>query len=342
MKEYDVIIIGAGPAGSAAAKVLSQSDLKYAVIDKAKFPRDKLCGGGLTYKSTKKLNTLGLKFSDISNKKEDKVRLMAKRVDRIMPLYNSIYMIDRNEFDFNNIKQGTKNNFYDNQKIISISNNIITTNKNKFKYKYLIYADGVNGLSRKLISIRKFGFCLEYTVDKELKDTIFDFSAIPNGYGWVFPKIGHTVIGVGAFNTKKYDYIKYLLEFAKNNNIDIDKSKIKGFPIPLFDENIYKNSVINNNQIIVGDAASLVDSISGEGIYYALSSGKAAAESIINAIKENKDLKEEYFNKTKDIIILLKKSKTLSKLLYSKMGIFFIRLGLSNKHLIKKIHNLFG
>ena len=59
---YDIIIVGGGPAGSAAAKIFKDNSINFCVIDKSKFPREKLCGGGLTNKSTLLLKKLDLKI----------------------------------------------------------------------------------------------------------------------------------------------------------------------------------------------------------------------------------------------------------------------------------------
>lgn len=62
MKKYDVIIIGAGPAGIAAAKTLKKVNINFCIIEKNKFPREKLCGGGLTHKSINLINYLNMKI----------------------------------------------------------------------------------------------------------------------------------------------------------------------------------------------------------------------------------------------------------------------------------------
>ena len=93
---------------------------------------------------------------------------------------------------------------------------------------------------------------------------------------------------------------------------------------------------------MVGDSASLVDQVSGEGIYYALASGKIAAESIVYCLNNNDMIKKLYFKNTKNIYKDLKKRKFFSKLLYSKYGSFFIKIGLSNKIFIKILNKMFG
>ncbi len=177
---------------------------------------------------------------------------------------------------------------------------------------------------------------------KITNETILDFCAIEDGYGWIFPKEKITTIGLGNYNGKKCEYIELLCDFAKKYNFDIDKNDIKGYHIPLYSKEIYKNSVINNNIVLVGDAASLVDPISGEGIYYALISGTYAAKSIIEVIKNNGDLKKFYFEKTKNLSSSLDKRLKLAKFLYSKMGNVYIKIGLSNKKITEKIKIIFG
>jgi len=341
MKKYDVIIIGAGPAGVAAAKILNKNNINFCIIDKAKFPRQKLCGGGLTNKSIKLLKKLDFSINNISSKNTEIVEIVGKSIKKEIKLDNNIVMVDRIEFDNNNLKQVANNTLFKNEFIIDISNNVLTTNENKYEFKYIIFADGVNGYSRKLIENRAFGFCVEYNSEKLTDKTILDFTSINRGYGWIFPKKDHTTIGLGNFNTKKEDYIKLLVKFAEKYNFEIDKTKIKGYHIPLYSKDIYEKSVIDN-KIIVGDAASLVDPISGEGIYYALASGMYAAESIIEVLNNNGNLKEIYFKKTNNLHNSLEKRLKASKLLYSVLGPKLIKMGLNNEKIVNKLKRIFG
>ena len=89
-----------------------------------------------------------------------------------MKLVNNIIMTNRVEFDENNFRQVTKI-VYENETIIDISDNVIVTNNDKYHFKYLIFADGVNGYSRKLINNRKFGFCVEYN-DSKLTGSVIE------------------------------------------------------------------------------------------------------------------------------------------------------------------------
>ena len=342
MKKYNVIIVGCGPAGAAAAKILKNNNINYCIIEKNKFPREKLCGGALSNKTQLLLNELNFNIETINKKEITEVDFVTKKINYNMNLINSITMIDRLEFDYNNLKQIKDKNIYYSENIIKIEDNMLTTNKDLYKFKYIIFADGVNGYSRKLIKNREFGFCVEYNSNININKTILDFEAIKSGYGWIFQKSNHTTIGLGKFNDKKVDYVELLLSFAKKYNLNIEKDKIKGHFIPVFSKNVFKKSVIDNKYILVGDSASLVDQVSGEGIYYAIASGKFAAESIIQCLNDNRDLKKIYYRKTKKLYKDLKKRKILSKLLYSKYGPVFIKIGLSNKIFIKVLNKMFG
>ena len=342
MKKYDVIIVGGGPAGVAAAKVLKQNHISFCIIEKEKFPREKLCAGGLTHKSQKLIEKLDLDIQEISVQKCESIQLVSNKRNEKIPLVNPILMVNRTEFDNSNIKQVTENNLFESEKVLRIENDVLITDQERYVFRYIIFADGANGYSRRLISNREFGYFFEYQTNAVLEETIFDFSILPKGYGWVFPKKDHTTVGLGQFSDEKIDYMELFHYFSEKYHLDIEEAKIKGYPIPIYSKKIYKNSVIDNKFVLVGDAASLVDQVSGEGIYYALLSGKAAAESIILCLNYKMQLKDTYFQKTKKMYIELNKRSFLSKLLYSKHKDFFIKLGLSNPLFMRHIHQLFG
>ena len=341
MKKYDVIVVGCGPAGIAAAKVLEKSNLSFCIIEKSKFPRFKLCGGGLTNKSQKILKKLYIKLDTLDSFDCQKVKIVAKDISKEIELENKIIMVDRSEFDYNNFKQINPEHLFTEENITSISENTLTTNKDSYEFKYIIFADGVNGYSKKLIKSHDFAFCIECDVDEKTTETIFDFEAVKDGYCWIFPKKKKTTIGLMSSNKKTPDYLKLLCDFAKKNNFTIDKTNIKGYHIPIFSKETYKKSVIDDKYILVGDAASLVDPVTGEGIYYALVSGMYAAQSIME-VKDDKKLSEIYFEKTKNLYNSLNKRTKASKLLYSNLGNKFIKMGLNSDTIIDKLKRLFG
>ena len=341
MKKYDVIVVGLGPAGVVASKILKENNVNFCVIDKNKFPREKLCGGGLTNKSVKLLKKLDVNIDSKRSYHCNNVLVSSKGISKNVILDNDIIMIDRKEFDYNNVKEIIKEKYLK-EKITNLKDNILTTDKDNYEFKYLIFADGVNGYSRNLINNREFGYCVECRVDEISEQTVLDFEAIIGGYGWVFPKVDHTTIGLGGFDNRKNNYQDLLCAFAKKYNFRIDRKDIRGYPIPVFTKEVYDKSVIDNKYILIGDAASLVDPVSGEGIYYAMLSGKLASESIIECLKDNKNIKDVYFDKTKALCNSLVKRRKASKLLYSSLGYRLIKHGLRSKRVLNKIKRIFG
>ncbi len=341
MQKYDVIIVGAGPAGIAAASVLNKSNINYCIIEKNKFPREKLCGGGLTSKCVNLLDKLGLDYKNIYSVRRKDVELVARNVKAEVKLASGIVMVDRAEFDYNNLKQVIKNNYHEEETITKIDNDVLVTNKDLYKFKYIIFADGVNGFSRKLIKGRKLGFCVEFKSKEKTTKTVFDVGAIKKGYGWIFAKKDHTTIGLGTMKSAKADYQSLLVAFCKKHGFEIQKREIRGYHIPVFSKNIYKQS-IQNNYILVGDAASLVDPIGGEGIYYALLSGMKAAESIIETTSGKQDLKKIYLNKTKGLYKSLNKRLRWSNIIYSKFGMLLLKTCFKNPRLVNKAKRLIG
>lgn len=129
MKKFGVIIVGVGPAGIASAKILKENKINYYIIDKKKFPKNQLCGGGLTNKSLTLLKDLGLDISQCKSFIADNVDVCYGSKTINVPLTNSITMIDRFEFDYNNLKQVVDDNLFEAENILNVENNILTTTK---------------------------------------------------------------------------------------------------------------------------------------------------------------------------------------------------------------------
>jgi len=321
MKEFDIIIIGCGPAGIAAASALLKNNADFCMIEKEKFPRKKLCAGGLTNKSIKLLKEMDLKIDNIIKQKITNVEIDSKSRSRVIPTFNPVIMVDRSEFDNNNLTQikVQNKNIYENEIISHIEENIIVTNRSKYRYKFIIFADGVNGYSRKITNLKGIGFSVEFDIqNRNDKNMVLSFDATKDGYAWIFPKGNYSTVGLVKFKNVKDDYNKLLLDFCKNKNIAVKDEKIGGFPIP--GGYYIKPEVIDDNKIIVGDAAGLVDPITGEGIYYAMLSGKYAAEAIIEKLKNNKVSLANQYNKTiKKVHKDLSRKVLIGKLLNSPL-----------------------
>jgi len=314
--KYDVIVVGAGPAGSTAAKFLCEKGLKVLLIDKSKFPRDKSCGGGIAIRVIKKFSYIeenglidsysygGFAYFSYT---ENKVTLQ-----RNEPIYAAII---RKDFDYGLVKLAIKSGttFIDRKmvkdvKIFKDRAMIILDDGTEFESEIIIGADGVWSIVAKKTGLgqhgKKVGMCLfkEYPMNSKLLDEFFTEKRFGimhhrvqgiNGFGWVIPKKEHLNIGIGEIKSLikpskekinlKEIYNKYIDDLKKNKLIPqkLQIGKVKGAVVPAYPlKKTYSDRII-----LCGDAAGLVNPSTGAGIEYAMISGKIAAEVVYEALK---------------------------------------------------------
>jgi geranylgeranyl reductase family protein len=293
---YDVIIAGAGPAGSVLAYLLTQHGLSVRVIEKARMPRYKTCGGGLTFKAIQNLPF------DVSPTYEVKatggIMAYAGREMVRLELERPIaWLVMRDHFDHYLIQQAVQSgaDFSDGLTVKgyeTVETGIkVYTTKGSFKSNLLVGADGVNSIisrSAGLLPHRKLGIAIEVELvvpDSVLQEqgayATFDFGALSYGYGWIFPKSDHLSVGVYHARLGKAANIKQDLQNYIKMNPILNENKpisIRGHHIP---QGGQKQRLNNGRVILVGDAANLADSWLGEGLYYAMKSANIAANVIV-------------------------------------------------------------
>lgn len=363
-KNYDVIVVGGGPAGSTAAYQLNKLGYKVILLEKKEFPRQKLCGGLITQKSLNiVLDIFDFSLSDL--KAEGIIDYISKSYqvyykDNLISsnyLKDEFNLVKRIEFDnylFNLVKQaGVK--VIDGVKVTDINfatNTVKTELGQKYSSRYIIGADGANSIIRNKIINKKDLSKKDYLkknqamtietdvprelIDQNIKKPALYFGIINWGYGWVFPKSDTITIGIGGLKNKNKDFKDIFDNFLKILNLPNLSHDIKGWPLPFgnfLKEPIYKST------FLIGDAANLVDSLTGEGIYYALKSAQIAAEVIDKKETENLDHITEYKKRINNKIInKLNKSKFYRTLLWSPpefLQNIFVRIG--SKYLHRKI-----
>jgi geranylgeranyl reductase family protein len=299
---YDVCVIGAGPAGCSAAYQLSQNGLSVLLIDKSEFPRIKPCAGGITIKSIQALPYA--------------ITPVIKRICRNIVIGNGqtkktlfssksplCAMTIRSEFDAfclqKTIERGAA--FEVHSKIVSIETTghhiEIKTSRSVIFAKYLLGADGVNSTVRKLTNVfsdLKKATAVEgkvYLSESQMPDLEIDFGYVKNGYGWIFPKHDHVNIGLYSYSPNEKLGRSRLEEYAKAKFPEYNLKEIEGFQMGI---NTQKYIPKSPNIFLIGDAAGLVDSLLGEGIFNALKSGQLVAEAIINATKDGSSALQNY------------------------------------------------
>ncbi len=321
---FDVVIIGAGPAGTAAAFDLLVKGLKVLVLDKYEFPRKKACAGGITPKA---YHLFKYDISSLIKRECRSVKINSpdKKSFYIKDKNTLCYMVKREDLDlfsFNRVMEKGVD-FQVVKKIESIIQTPsfveINTRGQVIKALYLIGADGANSTVRRLVFKSRFyknQFALEADVRMDRPDRYqmeFDFSRSKNGYYWIFPKDDHVNIGVYSVDSNVGLQTKQLFEYADQRLYSTRLESIKGYPVCTRGFN-YKSD--SNRILLAGDAAGLAEPLLGEGIYFAVKSGQMAARAILECGGLSLSAGSRYHKKLKEIQMDLRIHELGSKLLY--------------------------
>ena len=365
--KYDVIVVGGGPAGSTAAFLLSQNGYEVLLIDKAKFPRKKLCGGLITAKT---LNLIQ-KIFDVSLDELENYDVIDYVSDSYQIYFKDKYITKNHlEGKFHLVKRDVYDNYLlktvkqkgvevlENTKVtdIDFKKNIIKTAEDKkFQSDYIIAADGVNSIIKnKILDERNLknnsyivnnkAMTLETEVSKaklsfDIDGPILYFGVINWGYGWIFPKKDTAIVGLGGLTNHNKDLKEDFKKYLKLLRLDKYSLDIKGWPLPFgnyLDRPSYKNT------FLVGDAANLVDPLTGEGLCYAHKSAQIVSQVIIENQKDTKNISNLYNERiNEEIINKLKKAKFYRSILWSSPKIVYrILVSLGAKYFHKKITNI--
>ena len=332
MREYDVIAIGAGPAGATAAALVAGSDIHTLLIEKELLPRPKICGGAVSQRALSLLNTANMRFPELKTfRKCRSMQLGTFDFDSITNLATvpfdteAAYLTDRAEFDYALVQNAISNGADVQQNVMVTditkehSRFVISGNDFSAKSKYLLCADGVNGTSASLLGFRdkwtadNVGLCIESTItdyEPPPAPLNFYFGGVTWGYAWFFNKGNHASIGAGAVRTDVTDLRRLFSSFLKHsgytNATEILKFKLNAWRIPATGG--ISGNIATGNALLLGDAAGLVDPFLGEGISYAIQSGTIAADCVINdsAGDYRKRIENEITSDLKYARILLK------------------------------------
>ena len=296
-ESFDVVVVGAGPAGGAAAYTAARAGLRVALIDHKTFPRDKLCGGLITGRSQRYFREIfgeALAVDPLERKDAIEFRFQGRPVgmiDDAPPLYLSM----RWDLDHYICRKALAAGVADltGQAIDTIGtaeNRVVMKDGTRIAYGVLIGADGVNSrVARHLFGQsfdrRRIGFGLEIEATGAYRQPdapiSVNIAAADWGYGWCFPKRCSTTVGVGGVLSKNTGMKAAMAAYLAELGIDRDARAYKGQFLPFGD---YRKHPGRGAVLLAGDAAGLVDPITGEGIAYAMKSGQLAAEAASAAL----------------------------------------------------------
>lgn len=290
---YDVIVVGAGPAGSTTARECALRGLSVLLLDKAEFPRDKPCGGGVTARAA------ALLPFDIGPVVERVVYGMhlTLRQSGGFTRYSSerlAYLTQRCRLDTFLVERALDKGVVLRQRAAvreverHPSHVVVRANGESFQGRILVAADGANGTTARLAGINvriTQGIALEGNITvsngfpEQWQDVLgLDVGGVPGGYGWIFPKGDHVNIGLGGWKYLGPTLRQRLDRLVRFYGFDPAQMwGLRGYHLPLR----YPDSpLLDGNVLLVGDAAGLLDPLTGEGIYAAIWSGRTAARNI--------------------------------------------------------------
>jgi geranylgeranyl reductase family protein len=295
MQRFDALIVGAGPAGSTAAYRLSRDGASVLLVDRAGFPRDKPCGGGLTMRAVRQLPfsvdpvvedratrfTFGLDFGHRFERTTEEPLVLLTQRRRL-----DHFLVERA------LQAGAE--FRDGRRAeVGPGGREARVGRDKVAAKVVICADGANGHTARSAGIdddRDYGVALEANVphsavgrDRFRGRLVLELGVLPGGYGWVFPKGDHVNVGVGGWAKEAPTLRAELSRFCREYAIDeAALEDVRGYRLPLLRPS---TTLARGRVALIGDAAGLVDPLSGDGIYEAFLSAKLVTGAALDVLE---------------------------------------------------------
>jgi geranylgeranyl reductase family protein len=335
----DLIVVGAGPAGSSAAKMAGNLGLETLLIEKERFPRYKPCGGAVTEQG---LSYLGFDLpSDLCE-----ATVIAARVHyggrsiearREQPIAR---MVNRSHFDAYLLEKARESGVSVSlgERVLGLEEQDeavqVFTDQGVYRAGFVLVAEGAQGVLKHHVRRRdrkdEYGVCLvtevpgnEEATSRFAQDAIdIHFGIGGMGYGWVFPHGEYYSVGIGGLASSISRPREIMLEFLRGNGFD-GRQRLRGHVIPVGG---IRRTLGSSRVLLTGDAAGFMDSFTGEGIAYAIRSGQLAAEVISRAMSHEGQhkLPQDYETTCdEEFGSNLRYSLLLARLMHRFPGVFF-------------------
>ena len=303
----DLIVVGAGPAGSSCARRAAELGLSTLVLEKSTFPRPKPCAAGLTQKA---MSLLGDAVDDVAHRRVHTVEISVGRLfslshEGIVPYVTTT---TRGELDVAlaraaseagaDVEFGTRVD-----SVVPESASVtVEAGGRRFRARYVVAADGTRGSCRSMLKLSplRLGGGIYVRAFPPSADglspftdrVVFDLTATSRGYSWSFPKRDHLNVGIFSQHELRPGLARDLESCLASRGLASWRTEGPfAYPIPL---GIPRDALGTDRVLFVGDAAGLVDPVLGEGISHSIESGRAAASAVAAAKRIGIDAADAY------------------------------------------------
>jgi geranylgeranyl reductase family protein len=294
VKRYDVVVIGGGPAGSTTAYRLAEQGAKVLLVDKATFPRDKPCGGGLTLRAVRQCP---IDPTPVVEEWVDRVELRFRYRTAVVRSARApvVWMTQRRRLDAFLLDAAREKSVEVREGVhVSVEPGGVVSigSSERVAADVIVGADGANGITAKSFGLGNgivYGVAYEGNVGYDLLDRdryarrlVLELADIPGGYAWVFPKGDHANIGVGGWQSEGPKLKQHLRRACEAHGLTVESlSELRGHRLPLRRPG---TQIAAERCLLVGDAAGLIDPVSGDGMYECFVSSRLAAAAIFDLL----------------------------------------------------------